>query len=150
MDLENPTAPILDADQLRRIESVHRGFLYQHLYAVGCLFLALRAGAESIVVERDEDIEIVFPGRMLYVQVKTRSDSLTFSDIKSAIERFDALRLEHQNGKRRGSAEFVIVANVCPGPALLKLYEASDWPQDVSIQWPGNAGPIDKVWHACT
>lgn len=34
------TVDVLDPAQLKRIESLHRGFLYQHLYGVGCLFLA--------------------------------------------------------------------------------------------------------------
>ena len=38
-DQKHPDA-VLDPAQLKRIESVHKGFLYQHLYAVGCLFLA--------------------------------------------------------------------------------------------------------------
>ena len=45
--------------RLKRIEAVPRRLLYQHLYAVGCLFLAAKAGASAVVVERDEDIEIV-------------------------------------------------------------------------------------------
>jgi hypothetical protein len=55
--------PVLDPDQLKRIESVHRGFLYQHLYAAGCLLLAAGADASSVVVEADEDIEIVYANR---------------------------------------------------------------------------------------
>ncbi len=62
--------PVLDAVQLVRIESVHRGFLYQHLYAVECLLLAQGAGVSAVIVERDEDIEIVLSGRRIYVQVK--------------------------------------------------------------------------------
>jgi hypothetical protein len=50
---------VLDPTQLRRIEAVHRGFLYQHLYAVGCLMLAAGAAASAVIVEADEDIEIV-------------------------------------------------------------------------------------------
>ena len=45
----------LDRRQLARIEAVHRGFLYQHLYAVACLFRASSAGVTHIVVENDED-----------------------------------------------------------------------------------------------
>lgn len=33
----------VDARQIKRIEAVHGGFLYQHLYAVGCLVLAAKA-----------------------------------------------------------------------------------------------------------
>jgi hypothetical protein len=45
------TAPpsVLDRRQLERIQSVHRGFLYQHLYAAACL---LQAGASATTVVR--------------------------------------------------------------------------------------------------
>lgn len=46
---------------------VHGGFLYQRLYAVGCLFLAAKAGASEVVVERDEDIEIETGAQRVYV-----------------------------------------------------------------------------------
>jgi len=39
--------PVLDPIQLKRIEAVHRGFLYQHFYAAGCLMLAAGAGARA-------------------------------------------------------------------------------------------------------
>jgi hypothetical protein len=44
----------LDPRQLARIEAVHRGFLYQHLYAATCLFHAARAGVTHVIVENDE------------------------------------------------------------------------------------------------
>ena len=134
----------LDANQLRRIESVHRGYLYQHLYAVSCLFLAQRAGATTVIVERDEDIEIVLPDRLLYVQIKTRSNPLTWSDIESSMKRFDALREQHSTGNRRGSAVFVVAANIGVGPALQKRIKESGWPQDVFIYWPDGKIPIEK------
>jgi hypothetical protein len=139
------TTPLLDAQQLLRIEGVHRGFLYQHLYAVAWLLSAQSVGANSIVVERDEDLEIVFPNRRFYVQVKTRSASLTSSDIESAVQRFDALRLEHEARRRHGSASFVVAANVAPGPALLARLKSDDWPADVTVHWPDNPGHVDKV-----
>ena len=71
----------LDSRQLARIESVHRGFLYQHLFAVACLFRAASAGVTHIVVENDEDVELVLPDKRIYVQIKTRSSHLIFSDI---------------------------------------------------------------------
>ena len=139
------TSPSLDARQLIRIESVHRGFLYQHLYAVACLLLAQRAGATTIVVERDEDIEVVFQNRRTYVQIKTRSASLTSSDIESALQRFDALRLEHGSGQRQGSASFVIAANVGPGPTLRARMKSADWRSDVTIHWPENVKHPDDA-----
>ena len=47
---EKNTPDVLNAAQLIRIESVHRGFLYQHLYAVGCLLLAQAAGVDVVLV----------------------------------------------------------------------------------------------------
>ena len=133
------TAPrLLDQRQLVRIEAVHRGYLYQHLYAATCLLLAQNAGVPSIVVERDEDVEIVLASRRLYVQVKTRSKPLAFSDIDGAMQRFNALRRDHQAGARPGSASFVVAANVRPSAALLERMGRADWPPDVQIHWPDN------------
>lgn len=53
----------LDPRQTTRIEAVHRGFLYQHLYAVGFLLLAEKHEVTSVSVERDEDIELLHGGR---------------------------------------------------------------------------------------
>src|SRR6516225_10071800 len=119
--------PVLDPTQLRRIEAVHRGFLYQHLYAAGCLMLAPGAAASAVIVEADEDIEIALPNRRLYVQVKTRSEPLAQGDIGDAIERFAQLRQEHAAGKRLGAAAFAVVANVGPGPRLAERLNDSDW-----------------------
>ena len=107
---------VLDQLQLRRIEAVHRGFLYQHLYAIGCLLMAAKTGATTVVVERDEDVEVVFQDRRLYVQVKTRSEGLGPNDVGGALERFEALREEHASGRRIGKPGFAIVANVDPKP----------------------------------
>ena len=136
---------VLDSAQLRRIENVHRGFLYQHLYAVACLLKAQGAGASSIVVEHDEDVEVVLGDRRIYVQVKTRSAALTQGDIDGALDRFAALRAEHAEGRRYGAARFVIGANVAPGPALLAAAGSADWPADVAIHWPGCGVTIDKA-----
>jgi hypothetical protein len=38
-------------------------------------------------VEVDEDLELEFSGRYVYVQVKSRSKLVQFSDIASALER---------------------------------------------------------------
>jgi hypothetical protein len=136
----NPSpSPVLDARQLSRIESVHRGFLYQHLYAAACLLMAAPAGAVAIVVERDEDIEIVLPARRIYVQVKTRSSLLTSTDIESAMQRFGVLRKEHNAGTRSGPGVFIIAANVPPGPALKDRMAKPDWPADVAVHWPDTA-----------
>lgn len=88
--------PPMDARQLKLVESVHRGFLYQHLYAVGCLLRLRPAGADCVVVEHDEDVEVIFGDRHLYVQVKTRQNVLQWGDIQPALERVRLLQLEHE------------------------------------------------------
>ena len=82
-----PPAPTpIDPAQLRRIESTHRGFLDQHLYVVGCLLLAQKAGVREVLVERDEDVELRFDPAHIYIQVKTRNTTLLPSDIAEALE----------------------------------------------------------------
>lgn len=49
---------ILNEAQLRRIENVHSGFLYQHLYTVALLLSRPGLDWTEIAVERDEDIEV--------------------------------------------------------------------------------------------
>ncbi|MBY4641340.1 hypothetical protein K6L44_15380 [Gluconacetobacter entanii] len=71
----------LDTRQLARIEAVHRGFLYQHLYAAACLFKAVASGVTHVVVENDEDVELVLPGHRIYAQIKTHGSRLIFSDV---------------------------------------------------------------------
>ena len=117
------TSSTLDPSQEIRIEAVHRGFLYQHLYAAACLLTAGQPGASEVVVERDEDIELVTPAGRTYIQVKTRSAPIMPSDIKSALERFDALREEHAHGRRPGKANFVVVVNRALGPSLAEQFE---------------------------
>jgi hypothetical protein len=75
---------VLDEAQLTRIEAVHRGFLYQHLYTVGCLLLAQEANIESTIVELDEDIELLSKKKRIYIQVKTRSKPIIHSDVSGA------------------------------------------------------------------
>jgi hypothetical protein len=105
------------------------------------------------VVEADEDIEIVYPDRRLYVQVKTRSEPLTEGDIRGAIKRFTQVRKVHADGIRPGTPTFAIVANVQPGPKLADRLRGKDWPADTVLHWPGNE-PTDRVlpgaWHDVT
>jgi hypothetical protein len=129
---------VLNPEQLTRIEAVHRGFLYQHLYAAACMLQATGTSAISIVVEADEDVEIVGPKRRLYLQVKTRGQPLVLGDIDGALDRFAKLRQEHIDGKRAGIAQFAIIANVPPGPKLAERIADKDWPADTSVYWPGN------------
>lgn len=125
---------MLDPVQQARIEALHKGFLYQHLYAVGCLLLSRRVGARCVCVEKDEDIEIDFPGRTLYVQVKTRAQPLSAADVGSAFERFKELRDEHTNGRRTGVGRFLIVANKPPSRQLAERLRQKEG--DVSYLWP--------------
>jgi len=109
---------VLDPAQLKRIESVHKGFLYQHLYAVGCLFLAQSSEVNEVLVELDEDVELTTASGRVYVQVKTRSRPLMPGDAAGALERFEIIRQEHGPGLRAGKPEFVIVANQPLGETL--------------------------------
>lgn len=126
-DNENPSN-VLDAAQLVRIEAVHRGFLYQHLYAVGCLLLAQAADVDAVMVELDEDIELIPKQGRIYVQVKTRSKPIIPSDISGAIGRFEDLRKEHADGKRKGEASFMIVANQAPSSQLQQTIDLNKLP----------------------
>lgn len=126
----------VDPRQLARIESVHRGFLYQHLYAAACLLMAKHSGMISLFVEKDEDVEIVFPNRRIYIQIKTRSRQLMYIDIEGAIERFEILRLKHASGERLSTAQFIIISNTQPNNALLQRMSETSWPSDLQIYWP--------------
>lgn len=139
--------PTLDPCQEVRIEAVHRGFLYQHLYAAACLLTSEQIGATSVVVERDEDIELVTPSGHFYIQVKTRSQPIMPADIKSTMERFDALRQEHQQGRRQGRATFVVVVNRALGPSLAGQVETGKLAGDIEILWPGRvcSGDLDQL-----
>lgn len=140
---EGPQEPmVIDVRQLERIQHVHRGFLYQHLYAAECLLRAPGTGTLRIVVERDEDVEIVGPDGRLYIQVKTRGETLQPSDVIDALARFVDIRREHAAGTRQGTASFLIACNVPPSPKLTKMRGADDWPADVELIWP--AGPDPK------
>ncbi len=128
---------IVDPAQLKRIEGVHRGFLYQHLYAAGCLLLAPTSQFTSLFVETDEDIEFLNQDHHVYIQVKTRSEPLGNFDIKDSLSHFDELRKAHHNNQRKLSPQFYVVSNITPGPELLRHLSLPDWPRDISIIWPG-------------
>ncbi len=113
-----PRPDVHDSSQLVRIENVHRGFFYQHLYAVGCLLLGAAAGVEDILIETDEDIELHTAQERWYVQVKTREKPLIPSDVADTLRRFDSLRDLHRSGARHRDSRFAIVANVEPSAAL--------------------------------
>jgi hypothetical protein len=127
----------LDPRQLARIEHVHRGFFYQHLYAARAL-LGLRGHMAELVVENDEDIEVLWPDRRAYVQVKFRSGGLGRADLTSIMARFDAIRVEHATGRRAGKQTFVIATNA---PPRLAPDEIAHLPADVHLSYPSGLAP---------
>lgn len=135
----------LDPRQLVRIEAVHSGFLYQHLYAAACLFQAARAGVTHVVVENDEDVELVRDDERIYAQIKKRAANLIFSDIEGALERFDAIRAEHAEGRRNGTCRFAVITNSTPGPDLAERVGAESWPSDVAVLFPGSEPENDVL-----
>jgi hypothetical protein len=141
----------LDPAQEIRIEAVHRGFLYQHLYAAACLLTLGQTGATSVVVERDEDIELVTAAGRFYIQVKTRSQPIMPADIRSTMDRFEALRQEHHQGRRQGHATFVVLVNRALGPSLAEQVETGKLAGDVELLWPGRVcsgdlGQLPPAW----
>ena len=141
---EQRPANVLDPAQLVRIEAVHRGFLFQHLYAVKCLLSAAALSVQSVEVESDEDIEVQFEGRRLYIQVKHRKEPLAWNDIEEALARFGQLRAAHERGDRDGEAAFLVVSNAAPNGPLAAKLAAADWPIDVRIDWP-SADPDARI-----
>jgi hypothetical protein len=83
VDVGRDLDPVLDPKQLSRIEGVHRGFFYQHLYASNLLLLMPGSQTVSVAVERDEDVEVRRPSLTIYIQIKTRVGALTPSDIEA-------------------------------------------------------------------
>lgn len=137
--------PVLDPAQLRRIESTHRGFGYQHLYAVACLLDMAQTETKAVVIERDEDVELIRADVHVYIQVKTRSRALRSSDIDSALRRFGELRAEHRERRRTREVRFAVVSNVAPGPELAASLSSAEWPDDVAVVWPGQPGPAELM-----
>ncbi len=131
---------VIDRAQLARIEATHRGFLFQHLYTAGCLLKMADLDLVTVHVETDEDVELEWPDRRLYVQVKFRADVLRPGDIRDAVERFETYRQEHAAGRRQGAARFRILSSAPPSPGLAELMEAEGWPDDVEVVWPGVEG----------
>lgn len=128
---------VLDPGQLRRIESTHRGFLYQHVYGVGCLLLAGRSGVQYVAIERDEDIELRLASAHVYVQVKTRQKPLAWNDVMDAVQAFGQIRFSHDAERQPFQCELWIVSNIAPTPSLLQRIEDDSWPEDIHLLWPG-------------
>ena len=118
--------PVLNPGQLRRIEAIHRGWLYQHLFAVACLLRRTR-DLTAVVVERDEDVELILPEGRIYIQVKTRADAVELSDVETTLSRFEDIRSAHTNGDRPGFCEFWIVSNVGLSATLLYTLEIAEY-----------------------
>ena len=138
---ESTVVEVLDPKQLARIEAVHRGFLYQHLYAVACLLLAGESGVTRVTVERDEDVELeLSDGTHYYLQLKDRTAALTFGIVEGALQRFDAIREEHRLGKRKGAALFAIVSSSAPGPDLESRISNGTLASDITFVWPDALG----------
>ncbi len=135
--------PTLDEAQEKRIAAVHGGFLYQHLFAVACLFKAKASNVLSVVIERDEDVEVVLADTRIYVQVKTRSDPLIPSDLGTALDRFQLLREQHEQGLRHGTPSFVIASNQPPGPKLGSQIKQGEFGDDVQFIHPGQVRPAE-------
>ncbi len=136
---------VIDKAQEKRIEAVHRGFAYQHLYASGCLLLAGSNNVESVMVERDEDIEVDTEHSQFYIQVKTRSSAVQPNDISTSLKRFAEIRKEHNKGNRSKDANFVVVINQEPSPLLAEQMSNGTIPNDVILLWPNcNNGKSPK------
>lgn len=129
--------PVLDPRQLIRIEAVHRGFFYQHLYAVAILLSMPGGTFHSLAIERDEDLEVRREGAIAYLQIKSRVGPLQPNDVADALGHFELLRIAHASGEREGDATFAIVSNAEPSPALLGQINSSGWPIDVEVISPG-------------
>ncbi len=141
------TIDVVDMAQLRRIEATHKGFLYQHFYCVACLLMVRQLGWTRMRVEADEDLELEFSGRYVYVQVKSRSNLIYFSDIATALVRFEEYRARHVPGDRVGQPEFVLALNRDPAPALNTRILAGEFPQDVRFLLPGQTIPgLPPIW----
>ncbi|WP_224250145.1 SEC-C domain-containing protein [Hyalangium gracile] len=136
---------VVDTAQLTRIEAVHRGFLFQHLYAARSLLLTPGTDVLAVIVESDEDVEIVRANGRTYVQVKFRAGPLGNTDIEAALERFDTYRRLHQSGARPEEAVFVIATNAPLTPSLANRVADPSWPRDVRIDYPGSAASGDPV-----
>ncbi|KQP52479.1 hypothetical protein ASF41_12580 [Methylobacterium sp. Leaf111] len=136
---------VVDPAQLTRIEAVHRGFLFQHLYAARSLLLVPGSNVTRLVVESDEDVEIVRAHHHTYVQVKSRIGKLDGGDVRDALDRFANYRASHADGSRPGSCNFVLASNAAPTPSLARRLCSAEWPADVRIDWPGGPVPADPV-----
>lgn len=111
----------LDLAQYSRIGPVHHGFAYQHLLGGSIALTSIESASELVLVrfESDEDLEFELASTYSYLQVKATSDSLTFSEISTAIVRFARLRAQHALGNRRKEARFRFIVGGPIGAEIL-------------------------------
>jgi hypothetical protein len=133
---ETSTDSPLNSRQITRIEAVHQGFLYQHLYAVQILLSQQELTWDFVRIERDEDIEVGLSGRKAYVQVKKRASSLTPTDVEGSLEQFAAIQAEHEAGRRDGTSQLWFVSNAPPSDALLSRITNETWQKSVFVRTP--------------
>ena len=131
--------------QLNRIEAMHQGFLYQHLYAVGCLINLMSLEDGLVAVERNEDVEINTETAVSFVQVKTRNRSMRPSDIETTLKRFAALRATRTSSMAGRMLRFGIISNADPSSDLKERLESTDWPEDIIYSSPGNRASIHEI-----
>jgi hypothetical protein len=133
---ENSTDIPLNPRQIGRIEAVHQGFLYQHLYAVQILLSQQELTWDLVRIERDEDIEVGLSGRKVYVQVKKRASFLTPTDVEGSLGQFAAIQAEHEAGRRDGTPQLWFVSNAPPSDALLSRIAGETWKKSVFVRTP--------------
>ena len=136
---------MVDSVQIDRIESIHRGFLYQHLYAVGCILNLMSLEHGYVAVERDEDIELVSNFGTCFIQVKTRNRPIRPSDIEATLNRFSKLRASHEASMSKGTVRFAIVSNIQPSPALAEQLDSPSWPSDIAFSSPGRTDYVHTL-----
>jgi hypothetical protein len=136
IEAKNLSGTPLDARQVARIERLHQGFLYQHLYAVQVLLSQQALGWELVRIERDEDIEIRFPEVQAYIQVKKRAAELIYSNIEQNVEQFRSIQGEHQSGRRPGTPHLWVVSNASLSESLEKRLSDPLWPDSIFFRTP--------------
>jgi hypothetical protein len=135
----------LDPIQLKRIERAHEGYLYQHLYAVGCILLATETKVKTVQPEKDEDIELLFDNRRVYIQVKKRSGQLQYNDIETTLDRFDKIRNAHISGERTGAYELWIVCNTTLSHTLENMFKDRKISSEINILFKGSQQKPDYL-----
>ena len=139
---ESSKIDVLDARQLNQIEATHRGFLYQHLFAVGCLLKGSQTSIETVIVEHDEDLELIAGDRHIYAQIKLRSGTLYDSQLDGFFSRAQKLREMHANQSRTGTAEIWLISNA-PLSAELASRLAAD---EIGVWSPQSTSRIELLF----